>query len=124
MATLTADELSYIRDVIGDHTLNKNGVYELPDLTLQAIYDSTAQGNSDLSTTIVYALRRLVGRTARLVATSGNVQDEQRQQWHEHLRELLKTWEAITGLTPSGGSLVVGEIGLGLDATYESEYES
>jgi hypothetical protein len=94
---LSTDDLAYVRDAIGD-----DGASELlSDTVLNAIYDSATQGDSEVDRTIVFALRRLLGKASRDFAVSdGQGNTEQRQQWFEHLRDtLLPYWEGVVGLT-------------------------
>ena len=112
---LSQAQIGYIRDAVGDDVADNDGDYLLNDATLQTIYADATQGNSGLDRTIVYALRRMVGKTARKFGRSGEYQNEQQQQWHEHLRDLLKEWEARAGV--GGGTLAGGLLALRLDYT-------
>lgn len=113
---LTAAQISYIRDMSGDDTQDSSSAYEVSDATLQAIYDDSAQGNSDLDKTVVYVLRRRVGKAARLFGKSGELgYTEQQQQKFENLKGLLADWEARLGMT--GGILRAGLLYHHLDYT-------
>jgi hypothetical protein len=112
MATLTAAQKSYLRDMSGDDCAE----YLVSDITLQEIYDDTAQGASDLGYTLVWMLRRIVGKKAKLVGQTnidtGN--NQQLQQSYEHYKELLAYYERMYGLT-NFGSITPGVLSLGLD---------
>lgn len=91
---LTTDEKAYIRDNSGDTESL------ISDATLQVIYDSSTQGNSDLDRTVYHVIRRLYARFAKLVATStpdipSSVSANQKFEQYEGL---LKLWGAITGI--------------------------
>ena len=110
---LTGDEIGYIRDSAGD--FEHDGPL-VSNLTIQAIYDSTTMGNSDLDTTIVYVLRRLVGLTVRHITKSDTEgRTEQLEQLHQHYIDLLVEWERRTGI--AGGRLTTGVLNLHLDYT-------
>ena len=116
MALIT-EEKAYIRDNSGDTESL------ISDSTLQVIYDSSTQGNSDLDRTVYHVIRRLYARFAKLVATStpdipSSVSANQKFEQYERL---LNLWAGITGLPGAGdmvtGTLSVGVISLGIDTT-------
>lgn len=109
---LTANQLSYLRDMAGDDCTP----YDVSDDTLNDIYDDATQGASDINYTLVWMLRRIVGKKAKLVGQTnietGN--NQQLQQSYEHYKELLAYYERMYGLT-SYGTLSVGVLSLGLN---------
>ncbi len=68
---------------------------------------------SDIYRTIVFALRRLLGRARRLVALSGEFGNAAHNQKFQQTKELLEYWEGRTGLF--GGVLRFGTLDLGID---------
>ena len=109
--TLTSDEITYVRNSIGDTDASN---YDLNDTYLNYLDNNQADGDTDA--VIVYALRALLGLAARKVsqanARTGDSKSE--QQWFEHLQSLLTFWESRVSLT-SGGSVSTGTINLGID---------
>lgn len=98
MPALTAAQVNYLRDMIGDDGQDNSGAYELSDVVLQEIFDDTAQGNNALDLTIVWALRRRYGRAINLVSKSGASGDSAAlNQKPEQIRKLLDYWEGVTG---------------------------
>lgn len=101
--TLTTDQKAYIRDNSGAPS---DGDYAISDATLQTIYDDAEQGNSSLNRTIVWALRRLVGKTAKKITKSDTEgRTENLEQLHDHFKALLAQWESIAGMS---GGLTIG----------------
>lgn len=102
MGTLTPFQYAYLRDMIGDDRAANDGSYELSDNTLDNIYTDVAQGNFDMTRTIVWALRRRLGKAINDVAISSETGGStQRNQKQEQIRRLLEYWEGVTGI--SGG---------------------
>lgn len=113
---LSADQLSYIRDNSGDDTLDSAGAYEVPDTTIQAIYDDDDTGDEDLNRTVFYVIRRRLGKAARLVSLSGEFGNAQHNQKFENLRKLLALWSSITGIEiVTSGTLTMATISTGID---------
>ena len=113
MADLTAAQITYIRTIIGDTDTSDP---DLSDVFLEYLFDNDADSN--VNYTIVYAIRALMGFASRQVSTSqANTGDSKSsQQWFEHLKDLLKLWENITGLAGSTvGTVTTGTINLGID---------
>lgn len=113
---LTAAQLSYIRDNSGDDLPDNAGTpaYEVSDATIQAIYDDSTMGASDLDKTVVYVIRMRWGKAARYVSLSGEFGNAQHNQKFEQLERLLKYWEGVTGLG-GVGILTTGILDLELD---------
>lgn len=107
---LSAAQLEYIRDNAGDDLTP----YEVSDVSVQAIYDDATQGASDLNATVVFVLRRRLGKAARLVTLSGEFGSSQHNQKYEQIARLLKYWENYTGIG-GGGRITMGTISLGID---------
>lgn len=98
----TAADLAYVRDNIGD---TASSDYKLSNATLDAIYASATQGNSDLDRTIYFALRRLVGIYSRELDSLTSPQTGMSyaaSQRFANARKLLELWGDITGLGGSG----------------------
>lgn len=105
MATLTADQLTDIRQVIGDD------ISDLSDAQIQTQYDLAA---SDLPLTYVYCLRRLWGiqrRKADRVTDHGD--RELQSQVADTTKKILDYWEERAGLF--GAPLSAGVIDLDMD---------
>lgn len=98
MASLTASQVNYLRDMIGDDGQDNSGAYELSDVVLQEIYDDTAQGNGQLDHTIVWALRRRYGRAINLVTKTSGENSAVLNQKTESIRRLLDYWEGVIGI--------------------------
>lgn len=106
MATLTANELIYIRRNTGDSLIPA-------DSYLQYIHDN--QADSDLDTTVYYALLAVRADKAKMVSESNarTGDSHSRQQYFEHLDDMIKDWGTRTG---AGIPLVTtGTINLGID---------
>lgn len=100
---LTTAQIEYIRDNAGDF---QDADPEVSSASIQVIYDDPEQGNGSLNKTIVWLLRRLVGKTARHITKSDSEgRTEQLEQLHEHYKELLAYWETLTGMS---GGLTIG----------------
>ena len=85
-------------------------VDEISDAVIDAIYDSTAQGNSDMSRTTYYVLLRLLGIASIAVDKSAEVDSLglSSSQRFDHIRDtLLPLWGSITGLGVSGLALTM-----------------
>lgn len=102
---LTAAQIAFVRDNSGDDDANNAGVYELSDERIEEIYNDTTQGNSDLSRTVVFVLRRRLGKAINNMSKSSETGSVQLNQKPEQIRWLLKYWEGLTGLS---GGLSIG----------------
>ena len=93
---MTAAELATVRRRIGDNLTT----YALSDTELNAIYDSTTTGNSDLNRTTYFALLELWGMAIGLVDKSNEVDSLSlsSSQKFDHLEKLLTYWGGVTGL--------------------------
>jgi hypothetical protein len=109
MGTLSAAEISRLRDQIGDPA--NNPYAHLDDDALNAEY---TEADDDIDTTIVFCLRRRVGLSAKWTDRSAEFNSEQRKQRFDNLIWLLKYWETKTGL--GGAKLQVGLFDTDLDA--------
>lgn len=80
---------------------------ELSDTVLDAIYDDTTQGNSDLDRTTYYALRELLGVLAPLVDKGGEVDSLSlsSSQRFDHVEKLLPLWAGFAGVGVRGAAL-------------------
>lgn len=75
-------------------------VAEISDAELDAIYDDTTMGNSNLDYTTYYVLRDMFGVAINAIDKSNQVDEmsmKSSQRW-EHLKELLDYWGMVTGL--------------------------
>lgn len=124
MPTLTADQITDFRQLVGDECTEE----DISDVQVQAFYD-TAYGKSDDSETVealtvVYILRRLLGKSRKKIDQSSEMQtvNERRSQLFEHLQKLLKYWEGVAGIG-GAGALTVGTLDLNIDYT-EADLEA
>lgn len=107
MATLTADQIEYLRAITGDDCVP----YDVSDVLLQKLWDRS--GDSECGTT-VELLRIRVAKAAKLVNQSNESgQSRSSSQKYTQLRESLRDWEARCGM--SGGVLEMGTLDLRLD---------
>ena len=113
MTTLSATELTRLRDLTGGRTV-ANERDHLTDTELQAEYDAAS---SDWDVTYVYVLRRRLGMASAYVNKSMDLNSESLSQYRDHLQKLLEQAEARAGL--SGGALSVGNFDHNLDVDYD-----
>lgn len=94
---MTSAQKAFVRDATGDHRTD-NGTtpaYDLADATLDAIYDDAMQGNSSVTRTIVWALRRRWARAINAVDLSGEFGNASHSQKQAQLKKLLDYWEGV-----------------------------
>lgn len=116
MTEMTPEQIAYIRAKSGD-----NCAPYVASLDTLQIYFDAAEG--DLPTTIVSVLE---DRWAAAKAEAGKVTDfgtAVDRANVDHIEDLLDYWRKRAGIVEPGVTLSSGEIGLGLDATCESEFE-
>lgn len=113
MATLTADEIEYIRAMSGDDCTP----YDVSDGLMQKLFDSVT-GNE--CATIVSVLRVREVKAAKLVNESNAETGDSRSlnQKYQALKELRKDWETRCGM--SGGTLEFGSFDLNIDTDCEN----
>ena len=104
-----------MRDAIGDHKQDNASAYDLSDATLDAIYDDADQGSSDLTLTIVWALRRRWARAINAVNLSGEFGNASHGDKQKQIKTLLDYWEGVAGIT--GGQ----SIGSSVATTYRAD---
>lgn len=129
MPTLTAEQITDFRMLIGDELATEN---EISDADIRAQYDKAHAFGADADTTeartVVYLLRRLLGLQRRLMDKSGDIQNERHSQLFEHIKDMLKYWEDLAGMTGgASGTLSVGVLNLGIDYTqedYDAQWDS
>lgn len=116
MATMTADEIEYVRVMSGDNCPD----YDVSDVLMQKLWD---RNGSDECSTIVYVLRIREAKSAVLVnqSTDGS-QSQSLSQKHTQIRAMRQEWEQRCGM--SGGTLSMGTFDLNIDADCDSEYLS
>lgn len=124
MATLTADEIEYIRAMSGDDCGSPDD-YEISDALMQKLHDRGLEMACGCTVaedvTVVLVLRARVAKAAKLFNESADGQSSTVSQKYDHLKELLSEWESRCGL--SGGVITVGTFDLGLDKECDgSEY--
>ena len=117
MTTLTADEKTDIRFVVGSPD-----TAVLSDAVIQAQYDlATADAPTSsliLPYTYVYLLRRLWGyQRIRVNRTTSHGDRQERQQIVDNSKALLDYWEGKSGL--AGVVVVTGNLDLNLDLDCE-----
>lgn len=108
MATLTSDQIEYIRAMSGDDC----EPYDVSDALMQKLFDKSS---SDECGAIVYVLRARVVKAAKLVNESNAETGDSRSlnQKYQALKETLKEWETRCGM--SGGTLEFGSFDLRID---------
>lgn len=127
MATLTEDEIEYIRSMSGDTCTKADGspCYDVSDVLLQKLHDralTTVCGCGDpLDIDVVFVLQVRVAKSATLYDESSSEDGSAKSvsQKYKHLKEMLDAWEKRCGM--SGGVIMIGRLSLGLDATCETE---
>lgn len=107
---MTSSQLAYVKRYAGS---------VLDDATLNAIFDSTIEGNSDVDRTVYYALLTRYTDAWNAInetnpVTGFTIQEEAKFQ---HLKDLLNDWGMRVGI--SGGSITSGVLNLGIDSTCE-----
>ena len=119
MTTLTAEQIADFRMLVGDECTPDY----LSDPQIDALYVKAAgKGLGEDETealTVVYMIRRLLGKASAKVDVGSDIQRESRSQWFDHLKDLLEMYEKRAGL--GGVKPVLGAIGLGIDATEDDE---
>jgi hypothetical protein len=121
MATLTADEIEYIRAMSGDDCTPP----EVSDALMQKLHDRgltmTCGCTAAEDVTVVLVLQVRVAKSAKLFdETPPEGGSATVSQKHQHLKDLLSRWEEKCGL--SGGTITVSPFDLGLDTESDSEY--
>jgi hypothetical protein len=102
---MSAPDLATVRRRIGDTA----AVPDLSDAVLNALYDSSTLGKSDLARTTYYAILELLG----LAIVSIDVSDPTLpssasfSQKYDHLKEMLALWGGVTGIGGASGALTV-----------------
>lgn len=94
---MTAAQKTFVRDATGDHRTDNASTpaYDLSDTVLDAIYDDATQGASNLTRTIVWALRRRWARAINAVDLSGEVGGASHSQKQAQIKKLLDYWEGV-----------------------------
>lgn len=111
--TLTLDQ---IKDFRVDLDLPAVGVFT--DAELNRFYN---RASGDYDKAKVYALRVLLMSSAKLHDYTAGQSSERLGQVYDHLKDMLKTFEATAGM--GGASMSVGNIGLNIDSTSDNETE-
>lgn len=114
MATLTADELAYIRSMMP--TVASTDAAYVTDTQLNYLYANKA--DDDVDKTIAYALRQMCAKSAGLVGRTNTATGDtvQAQQEREAICQQADDWAAMTGIpSGKGGILTISAIDLALD---------
>jgi hypothetical protein len=132
MATLTADEITFIRAMSGDDCANPE--YEVSDVLMQYLHEYMATtapmclSSIPLGGTIVWVLRARLAKAQKLTDETGEGNAGNVKQKRDHIKEDLEAWESRCGM--NGGVVTVSTLDLGLDrddpeteyARYGSDY--
>jgi hypothetical protein len=121
VTTLSTEQFADLRLLVGDECTPA----WITDEQIDALYVRAAGvtvGNADRTEalTVVYIIRRLLGKAAVKVDTRSDVGGESRSQWFDHLQDLLGYYERLAGV--NGGTLFTGSLQLGIDATNEEAW--
>lgn len=109
MATMTAAQIERVRAFSGD----KGAKPEVSDDLMQTFFDDEEVAG-DLNKTVVYVLRVRVINAASLVNETNEAQVQKSlSQKFDQLKEMLKDWEARTGM--DGSEISIGTLDLGID---------
>ena len=124
--TLTAAELAYYRDLIGDVDV---GNFDLDNPSIQAAYDRAYAFDDDdadmtEARTMVYLLRRLLGRARKKIDARGDAESESFGQLFDHIKDMLDEWEGRAGMSGSIGGIGVGSLDLNLSCDEVDEWAS
>jgi hypothetical protein len=94
MAELTSDQLTDLRGDIGD----TGDPPAFTDTELQRLF---TRAEEDYDTTVLLALRQLLGNAIKLADYTQNASQEKRSQVFSHLKSMVAYWEGIvdTGST-------------------------
>jgi len=117
MATLSPTQLARIRRQSGDTGTPP----DIADADIQAIYDDTDLGNSNIDRTTYYVIRDRKAKAATDILTlsdSGSGMSYSNAKYN-NLSKMLEDWGKVVGITPqpTAGTLVMGSIGLDIDTT-------
>lgn len=115
MATLTADELAYIRSMLP--TVASTDPAYVTDTQLNYLYTNKAE--IDVDKTIAYALRQMCVKVSGLVARTNAATGDtmQSQQEREAVCGQADAWATMTGIpSAKAGALSAGVILLDIDA--------
>jgi hypothetical protein len=120
---MTAAQKAFVRDATGDHRTDNASTpaYDLADATLDAIYDDATQGDSNLTRTIVWALRRRWARAINAVDLSGEFGNASHSQKQEQLKTLLDYWEGVALSEGVGDGLGIQSGGSAVTYTYRAD---
>jgi hypothetical protein len=114
MATLTEDEIEYIRMMSGDDCED----YDVTDERMQKLHDRGLAMQpcgcaAPEDVTVVLVLRVRVAKAAKLFNENVEGGSGSVAQKYTHLKELLDEWESRCGL--AGGAVTIGRMNLGID---------
>lgn len=130
MATLTPQEIEYIRAMSGDtcgcDDPDDDSCYDVSDAFMQWLHDEKASleprcmSSDSLAGTIVEVLKVRVAKAQRLFDEDGENGTRRVSQKRGFLETDLKTWKEACG---QGGSVItVSTFSLGLDVRCENPY--
>lgn len=121
MATLTADELTYYRMLVGDAC----DVDDLTDAQIQVLYDRALALGLDATTTeavtVIYMLRALWGLSKNKVTTGGDFGTGGSNEFFRNIKDMLAYYEGLALIggfsVGSAANLFASSIQLGIDFT-------
>jgi hypothetical protein len=126
MATLTADEITFIRAMSGDDC----PTYDVSPELMQYLHDNAATTEPlcitslPLGGTIVWVLRARLAKAQKLFNETGSDTNAGSvKQKRDHIKEDLEMWESKCGM--NGGIVTIGSFDTQLDSDCDdSEYAS
>lgn len=106
--SMTAAQILTIRRRVGDNNTDNATppAYELSDTVLNAIYDDSTLGDSDIDRTTVWAIVERLGMAVNHVSSSGELSSKQHNQKYEQLERLLDKWLTLTGISITATSSI------------------
>lgn len=115
MATLSTEELAYVRSMLPNVAETDDAYVSNPQLD----YLYTNKADEDVDKTIAYALRQMCVKMSGLVGRTNTATGDtvQAQQERESVCAQADAWASMTGIpSGKGGILTISAIDLNLDA--------
>jgi len=116
MPTLTAPEITYVRNMTGDNCPD----YDVGDEFMQWLYDNRAStkplcmSGDSLGGLMVWVMRARVARAIKLFDEDGEGGARSVSQKYDHLVKELERMERACGM--GGGVITISTLDLGIDA--------